>query len=276
MENLLNYEVHHFNSKASWIIFLHGAGGSIQTWKYQINGLKERYNLLALDLRDHGHSKNIDPSFDRYNFDIVVSDVQKVLNQAGIQRAHFVTLSFGSVLMQAIYERHPSKVQSMTLIGGIFSANWMIKAFVHSARLLNVFLLYRHMYRIFSFLLMPRKNHHIARRVYQMQARKLSQKEYVKWLGLYSEFFVLLQSFHNQHIKTPTLILMGEEDYLFLPSAKSFAVNHQGTSLQIIPKAGHICNIEKPEKVNAAILEFLDTLKDWSKKHTTIELTGTN
>lgn len=204
----LNYQVFHTNDNASWIVFLHGAGGSIATWKHQINGLKQHYNLIAIDLRDHGASKNLEPAFDRYNFDIVVADVTKLLDERGITHAHFVTLSFGSVLMQAIYERHPSLVKSMVLIGGIFNANWMIKAFVHSARLLNVFLPYHLMYRIFSFLLMPKKNHQVARRVYQMQARKLDQNEYMKWLGLYSEFFSLLKSFHDQQMKVPTQIIM--------------------------------------------------------------------
>ncbi|WP_424961394.1 alpha/beta fold hydrolase [Ekhidna sp.] len=276
MQEILNYQTHYINRHCEWIILLHGAGGSIQTWKHQINGLKDRYNLLALDLRDHGHSKNIAPSFDRYNFDIVVKDVQNVLNQVGIRKAHFVTLSFGSVLMQAIYERHPSMVQSMTLIGGIFNANWMIKAFVHSARLINAFLPYHMMYRIFSYLLMPKKNHQVARRVYQLQARKLSQKEYLKWLGLYSEFFALLRSFHQQALAIPTLILMGEEDYLFLPSARSFADNHHHSDLQIIPHAGHICNIEKPKKVNEAILDFLSNQKDSAEIPQTTEMSATN
>ncbi len=265
----LHYDKHLNSTSSQWMVFLHGAGGSIATWKQQIKEFKDRYNLLAFDLRDHGRSKNVIPSYEQYNFDIVVSDIQQVLNDLNITKAHFVTLSFGSVLMQAIYKRHASKVQSMTLIGGIFNANWMIKAFIHSARFLNLFLPYRMMYRIFSFLLMPKKHHQVARKVYQMQARKLSQSEYLKWLGLYGEFFTLLRSFHHQNIKTPTLILMGEEDYLFLPSARTFTSSHTNTQLQIIPQAGHICNIEKPKEVNKVIFNFLSNLPGSEEKQPT-------
>lgn len=258
MRSLLHYQVHILEEDANWIIFIHGAGGSIATWKHQINDLKHTFNILAIDLRDHGTSKDIQPTYPSYNFDIVVEDVKKVLDERSITRAHFVTLSFGSVLMQAIYDRHSSLVQSMVLIGGIFNANWMIKVFVHSARLLNKLLPYSYMYRVFSYLLMPKKNHQVARKVYQRQARKLAQKEYVKWLGLYSEFFYLLKSFHGQKMNTSTLIIMGEEDYLFLPSAKHFVMNHPETTLKLIQDAGHICNIEKPNEVNTVILDFLN------------------
>ncbi|WP_425392055.1 alpha/beta fold hydrolase [Ekhidna sp.] len=276
MQSLLNYQVHLLKEDADWIVFLHGAGGSIATWKYQISDLKRSFNILAIDLRDHGLSKNIEPSFDTYDFNIVVDDVKKVLEEVGVARAHFVTLSFGSVLMQAVYDRDPSLVKSMTLIGGIFNANWMIKAFVHSARFLNLFLPYHWMYRIFSYLLMPKKNHQVARRVYQRQARKLSQSEYLKWLGLYSEFFSLLKSFHQQEIDIPTIIIMGDEDYLFLPSAKGFAKAHSKATLVTISNAGHICNIERPKEVNQTILDFLDSQKDLAETPPTKETSVTN
>ena len=261
---------------AKWIVFIHGAGGSIQTWQSQVDPLKDQYNLLLLDLRDHGKSKNISPSADSYSFDLIVDDITTVLKQEGIDHAHFITLSFGSVLMQSIYRQHPEIVDRMILIGGIFNANWMIKGFVHLARLFNLFLSYQSMYRTFSYLLMPKARNQLARRVYQMQARKLSQKEYLKWLGLYSEFFLLLRSFHKQSIDRKMLILMGEDDYLFLPSAKTFASSHDSGELKIVKEAGHICNIDKPKEVNDVIIDFLSTETIQSKRQPTIEMFGTN
>ena len=226
MNPLLHYQKHILKEEAHWIVFLHGAGGSIQTWKSQIDSLKAHFNLLLIDLRDHGSSKNIKPEYPRYNFDIISSDVLNVLDKERITKAHFITLSFGSVLMQSIYHRRPAVVTKMVFVGGIFNANWMIKGFVHLARFLNLFLSFERMYKIFSYLLMPRKNHQVARRVYQMQARKLNSKEYLKWLGLYSEFFLLLRAFNKQSISNQMLVLMGSEDYLFLPSAEKFVSKH--------------------------------------------------
>ncbi len=272
----LHYQKHVKSYANQWVVFLHGAGGSVQTWKFQIEALKEHFNLLAVDLRDHGKSKNIEPSANSYDFDLIASDIFKVLAKEKIEKAHFVTLSFGSVLMQALYKRNTKIVDRMVLIGGIFDANWMIKSFVHLARLFNVFLSYTSMYRIFSFLLMPKRRNQLARRVYQMQARKLSQKEYIKWLGLYSEFFTLLKSFNKQEISNEMLLLMGEDDYMFLPSAIRFSRNRDKAQLKLIPKAGHICNIDQPDVVNDQIMIFLGTQKDRLQKPMTKVPYGTN
>ena len=42
------------SKEASWVVFIHGAGGSISTWKRQIDFFKKEFNVLLLDLRDHG------------------------------------------------------------------------------------------------------------------------------------------------------------------------------------------------------------------------------
>lgn len=272
----LSYQIIRSPKSRKWIVFLHGAGGSIQTWKYQLSSLESDYNLLAIDLRDHGKSKNIQPAYDSYNFDIISADIFKVLAKERIEKAHFISLSFGSVLIQALYERKPSIVDKMVIIGGIFNANWLIKAFVHLARFFNLFLTYRTMYRLFSFLLMPRERNQLARRVYQMQAKRLTQTEYLKWVGLYSEFFLLLKSFSQQNIQQQMLIVMGADDYIFLPSARRFAKGRKNVQFLSIPKAGHICNIEAPESVNAEIKQFLNTHKESAEKSETTILSDTN
>ena len=50
---------------ADWIVFIHGAGGSSLTWKYQTEALKPHYRLLLIDMRDHGYSKHVQPAHDR-------------------------------------------------------------------------------------------------------------------------------------------------------------------------------------------------------------------
>ena len=261
---------------SEWVVFLHGAGGSIQTWNFQINAFKEYYNILLIDLRDHGESKNIQPAYNRYNFDIVSDDILRVLDEEDIEKAHFVTLSFGSVMMQALYKRRPALVMKMVFIGGIFNANWRIKSFIHLARLLNLFLPYRRMYQLFSYLIIPKKEHQLARRIYQRQARTLKAREYLKWLGLYREFFLLLRSFHRQPINHPILILMGESDYLFLPSARKFSIGKPLAELKLIYNAGHICNIDKPAETNQAILNFLDSPIQTIEKQQTIVQSDTS
>jgi pimeloyl-ACP methyl ester carboxylesterase len=245
------------NSAKEWVVFIHGAGGSTATWKYQIAAFQDSYNLLLIDLRDHGNSKNIKPTAEDYDFDLITRDIIEVLDTYKIEKAHFITLSFGSVIMQDISIKYPHLVASAIFAGGIFKANYLIKIFVQLARFFNHFLPYRWMYSIFSYLLMPYSKHQESRRIYKRQAQKLTSAEYMKWVGLYKEFFRLLNHFFNQNINFPAMVVMGKTDYIFLKSAKAFATKHKMVSLREIKEAGHICNIDQPEIFNELALHFI-------------------
>ena len=46
----------HSNSK-TWVVFVHGAGGSNAVWFRQLREFKKHFNVLLVDLRGHGKSK---------------------------------------------------------------------------------------------------------------------------------------------------------------------------------------------------------------------------
>ncbi|HET8860442.1 alpha/beta hydrolase [Marivirga sp.] len=255
-KNTLNFDTHRNISAKEWVVFIHGAGGSTATWKYQLEAFKPHYNLLMIDLRDHGLSKDIAPASEQYDFDLITNDIKKVLDENNIVKAHFITLSFGSVIMQDLSIKYPHLVASAIFAGGIFKANALIKSFVQLARVFNLFLPYRWMYGLFSYLLMPYKRHQKSRKIYRKQAEKLTPKEYMKWVGLYGEFFKLLNRFYEQDIKFPALALTGQQDYIFSKSAKGFAAKHKNVLVIEIKGAGHICNIDQPEIFNELALYF--------------------
>lgn len=58
-------------------------------------------------------------------------------------------------------------------------------------------------------------------------------------------------------ISVPTLVLVGEEDVLTPPDeAKALAAAIPGARLEVIPRAGHLANLENPDAVNAALRAF--------------------
>jgi pimeloyl-ACP methyl ester carboxylesterase len=62
-------------------------------------------------------------------------------------------------------------------------------------------------------------------------------------------------------IKTPTLVLCGEEDQLTPVKYSRYLHEHIAASrLVIIPQAGHMVMAEQPDLFNRAITSFLDTL----------------
>jgi pimeloyl-ACP methyl ester carboxylesterase len=240
-----------------WVVFLHGAGGSIRTWKWQLEPYSRHYKLLLLDLRDHGDSQDMQPPLERYTLDGITNDILRVLDARGIHKAHFVTLSMGSFLMQHLMLRRPELVDRCIMAGAVILGNWRIRCFTKAALLFNRFLSYRHMYTTFSWLLMPRAAQAESRRIYQKQAEKISPEAYLRWVGLYDEFMSTLRRFSDWHITAPTLLAMGENDYVFLSSAQTLAQGQQAVSLAVIPSSGHICNIDNSDAFNRLSLAFL-------------------
>jgi pimeloyl-ACP methyl ester carboxylesterase len=59
-------------------------------------------------------------------------------------------------------------------------------------------------------------------------------------------------------IGCPTLVLVGDGDELTLPElAREIAADILGSRLVVVPDCGHLSTIEKPEAVNAAMIEWL-------------------
>jgi len=89
------------------------------------------------------------------------------------------------------------------------------------------------------------------------EAKKLCQREFIRWFRLTDEANPLLKYFTEKEIPVPTLYLMGDEDYMFLPPVKVLVKKHKHAELQIIKNSGHVCNIDQPEAFNAYAIEFI-------------------
>lgn len=63
------------------------------------------------------------------------------------------------------------------------------------------------------------------------------------------------------NIKVPTLVITGEEDELIpVDESRAMAKAIPGATLVIVPRAGHLANLEQPDAFNTALHEFLAKL----------------
>jgi pimeloyl-ACP methyl ester carboxylesterase len=63
---------------------------------------------------------------------------------------------------------------------------------------------------------------------------------------------------HLAAIGCPTLVLVGDADQLTPPErAQEIAAAIPGARLVVVPDSGHLSTLEQPERVNAALLEWL-------------------
>jgi len=256
--DLLHYEIQGAPEGAPWLVFVHGAGGSIRTWQFQIKTFAKDFRLLLLDLRDHGYSKEMRPAYDAYDFDIVSNDILKIIDELNIKRAHFMSLSVGSVILQKIDILRPKLIDKMVMAGAIFDGSKYMYAFVHCGKLLTYILPFHVFYSLFSFIVLPRKNHRLSRYIFRKQSKRMTTTEYLKWVHLYKPFFKLIKQYVNRELPRPCLIVMGDQDHIFLNSAKKFEAKQKNAVLTVIKGCGHVVSIESPKIFNKLALDFIN------------------
>ena len=105
---------------------------------------------------------------------------------------------------------------------------------------------------------MPKNNHKKSRNLFINEAKKLYQKEFIKWFKLTAEINPVLKWFRQKELNIPTFYVMGEEDYMFLPAVKKVVSEHtQSSSLFVIENCGHVVNVDKAHVFNEKVIEFI-------------------
>jgi len=90
------------------------------------------------------------------------------------------------------------------------------------------------------------------------EAKKLYQKEFIRWFKLTAEINPVLKWFRQQELSIPTFYVMGQEDYMFLPSVRKVVERHINYSkLLVVENCGHVVNVEQPTIFNEEVIQFI-------------------
>ncbi len=258
---MLHYKSYVHKDSEEWVTFIHGAGGSSSIWYKQIKDFKKQYNVLLIDLRGHGNSKGLKLRvLKKYTFNHIALDIREVLDYLNI-RSHFVGISIGSIIIRELAEICPERVQSMIMGGAILKMNFRSQILMKVGFLLKSVIPYLLLYKLFAFIIMPRKSHKESRNLFVREAKKLYQKEFIRWFGLTTTVNPILRLFRSKDPGIPTLYVMGKEDYMFLPPVQMTAKKHESADLRIIEDCGHVVNVEKPLIFNDLVIEWISDLK---------------
>lgn len=254
---MIAYKIYANQANDPWITFVHGAGGSSAVWFKQIKFFQAHFNVLLLDLRGHGVSKNHSAQ-KKYTFKQIAEDVKEVLDHLKIEGSHFVGISLGTIVIRQLAEMYPQNVKSMIMGGAILKMNFKSQILMRVGNVFKYILPYLMLYKLFAYIIMPKKNHKKSRLIFVNEAKKLYQKEFIKWFKLTAEINPILKWFRQKELNIPTLYVMGDQDYMFLPIVRQVVNQHISSSkLFVIEQCGHVVNIEKAKQFNEGVLDFL-------------------
>ncbi|EMR07053.1 putative carboxylesterase nap [Bhargavaea cecembensis DSE10] len=253
---MLHYKTYIKGDKHPWVTFIHGAGGSSSVWFKQIKEFRKAHNVLLLDLRGHGRSER-----GRWkkgdSFREVADDVVEVMDKLGIGSSHMIGMSLGTIVAQTLAERHPDRVKSLILGGAVIGLDIRTKLLLWAGNTFKRFVPYMLLYKLFAYIIMPKKEHEESRLAFVNQAKKMCQKEFVKWFSLTKLINPYLARLQSTTTGVPTLFLMGEEDYLFIPPVEEVVRRSKKFRLITIRNSGHVCNIDQPDAFNRHSIRYI-------------------
>ncbi len=239
-------------------VFLHGIGGNRSNWDEQQTALGNRYCTVAWDARGYGAS---DDPVKPLKFSDFAEDLNALLDHLGVRAAHLVGLSMGGMVAQEFYGRYADRVATLTLADtsrGYGAASEAERQEFLAPRLepLQAGLTPADLAPKMIDVLTGSQASEGARQRLLKSLSAVRTGPYMQALKaiITTDFRKILPA-----IDVPTLIIVGDEDKVLPPSeSRALADAIPGAQLAIIEHAGHLTNIEAPERFNAILADFLD------------------
>ena len=94
------------------LLLIHGLGYARSGWEPVLPGLAERFDVVVFDNRGIGES---DAPPGPYTVSEMAADAARVLDDAGVERAHVVGTSLGGMVAQELALTHPERVDRLVL-----------------------------------------------------------------------------------------------------------------------------------------------------------------
>jgi len=239
------------------LVFLHGIGGNRGNWRDQLPVFAGDFTAIAWDARGYGGSDDYDGPLD---FADLGGDLLRVLDHFKAERAHLCGLSMGGRVAMDFHDRHRDRVASLTLCDTQPGLAQM------SAEKRREFIRLRQeplragktpadiAPGIAKSLVSP----HAVPGAFKRLVESMAALRAASYMKTIEGSFLYERAPDLEGIRVPTHIVVGADDTLTPPElARAMARRIAGARLTIIPEAGHLANLEQPQRFNAAVLGFL-------------------
>jgi 3-oxoadipate enol-lactonase len=243
------------NTSGSVVLMSHSLATSLDLWLPQLAALEPQFRVLRYDTRGHGGS---DAPQGAYTLAQLADDAVAVMDALDIEAAHWVGISMGGMIGQAVALKYAARLRSLVLCDTAAvvpqEAQTVWQQRIEKARGKGMAALADEtLERWFTppyLATAPPGVHRIRDMILSTPvsgfigcSEAIRRLDFLDRLG---------------DIRLPTLIMVGEQDP-GTPVANSEVIHSRikGSRLQIIPSAAHLCNVEQAEAFNKKLIGFL-------------------
>lgn len=243
------------------VVFIHAFPLSKDMWAPQLSALAKGRRLVSYDLRGHGPA---DPGDGLYTMDLYAAELFELMDTLGIERAVLVGLSMGGYVALRAASMKPARLRGLVLADTRAEPDTNQAKAMRAAAMASIAekgmgpFADEFVKNLFSPAALA------AGRPCVEEAKRIMKAN--KPLGVRGALLALAARMDAApwlpEIKVPTLVVVGEDDAL-TPRANSETIAKAvpGARLAVIPRAGHLSNLENPDAFNQALDEFLSSFK---------------
>jgi 3-oxoadipate enol-lactonase len=243
------------------LLFIHGYPLSRNIWNAQLNGLSDAALMVRLDLRGHGASY---PFEGEYKMDMLAEDCYKLLDHLKINTPVIVCgLSMGGYVTFSLYRQYPQLFKGMILTSTRAVADSPDGKASRELAIKNA-----HLNGIASIAdgMLPKL---VSPFTLTTKKELVSSIRDIMLATSVNGVVGALQGMRDRpdstsllaQIRCPVLIIHGADDQIIsLGEADKMCQQLPGAHMCVIPQAGHLPNMEQPERYNRALREFILSL----------------
>jgi pimeloyl-ACP methyl ester carboxylesterase len=238
------------------LILLHGFFCDRSTWRRQIDALSDDFTVVAWDAPGCGESSDPPETFRMPDF---ADCLAALIDNLALGRAHILGLSLGSAIALELYRRHPAVPSTLMLASAYAGWAGSLPPDVVEQRLRSTL---AQTYRPPAEwaaewtrgLITDSAPPEIVKEVSEMvSAFHPAGARAMTRAGAESDLREVLPT-----ISVPVLLLYGDQDVRSpLNVARDMRARIPNSKLVVIHGAGHLCNVEAPDRFNAEIRTFL-------------------
>ena len=238
------------------IVFLHGIGGCVDTWRAQVEHFSKTYQVLAWSAPGFGGTARLD----ELTFESLASRLAVDMKAAGISEAVVVGHSFGGMVAQQFVKDFSEMVSHLVLIGtspafGRPDGEFQKKFVADRTRPLDEGMSMAEMARAgVGNLLGPDAAAGVADQVCAAMSKVPEQT--------YRDVVQLLTSFDLKsnlaHINVPALLVVGEHDAMAPPPMMERMGSYIADArFETLAGVGHMTQMEDPGNFNRLLEDFI-------------------
>ena len=235
------------------VIFVHGLGGSSNVFTPQVMALGSRYRTVRPDLPGSARS----PVSGQISIEGLADAMIRMAGVLGIDRAHFVGHSMGTIVCQHVAANEPKLVRSMTLFGPLLAppepARQAMRDRAAKARAEG-------MADIAEAVLQgatsgdTKTNNPVGAAL----VRELLMRQDAEGYARNCEALAAAQPADTARIGCPVLLITGDEDGVAPPSnVRAMAQQIKEARVTVLNRCGHWTTLERSAECNTALKEFL-------------------